>query len=207
VVAQPLLEMRDPFAPPTEAKPPPPAPGTRRRASGDELIADLFQDMHELDFCENSIEAAGFTLTLAMEKLGTDAGVVHLYDIDRQEFVIVRTAGAGTPLLHGLRTADTDPLAAEAMRTRGTIVVLDPAGDARASGERWGAMRNAVGKPIAAIACARVAQGGRFLGLVEVVHLAGAGAFEAGDENALSYIAERFTEFVAARGVMLGSEG
>jgi hypothetical protein len=68
-------------------------------------------------------------------------------------------------------------------------------------------MRAAAGKPIASIACARAAQAGRFLGLVEVVHLAGGGAFEAGDENALSYIAERFTEFVAAHGVMLGDDG
>ena len=57
---------------------------------------------------------------------------------------MVRTAGAGTSPLRGLRTADTDPLAGEAMRTRGTIVVLDAAGDARASGQRWGAMRAAV---------------------------------------------------------------
>src|SRR5262249_35901485 len=132
----------------------------RRRARGDELIADLFQAMHELDFYEHSLEAAAFTLALAMEKLGAGAGVVHLYDIDRREFVVVQTAGPGTSPLRGLRTSDADPLAAEAMRTRGTVVVLDAASDPRASGQRWGAMRAAVSRPVAAIACARAAQAG-----------------------------------------------
>ncbi len=162
--------------------------------------------MHELDFCADSMEAATFTLSLVMEKLASDAGVVHLYDIDQREFVVVRTAGAGIAALRGLRTADSDPLAAEAMRTRDALIVADPAGDARVAGPRWQAVRNVVGKPVTSIACARVAQGGRFLGLIELCNLSGTAAFEAGDEHALTYIAERFTEFVAAHGVMLGDD-
>jgi hypothetical protein len=188
---------------------PVPAPGAvmKARTSGDELIADLFEAMHELDFCTDSMEAASFTLSLVMEKLASDAGVVHLYDIDQREFVVVQTAGTGVSVLRGLRTADSDPLAAEAMRTRDALIVSDPAGDPRVAGHRWQALRNVVGKPVASIACARVAQGGRFLGLIELCNLAGTAAFEAGDEHALTYIAERFTEFVAAHGVMLGDEG
>ena len=200
--------MRDPFASPARGLPaaPPAAPPPTRRTSGDELIADLFQDMHELDFCADSMEGAIFTLALAMDKLATGAGVAHLYDIDKREFVVVHAAGSGASVLRGLRTSDTDPLAAEALRTRGAVIVADPASDPRTSGQRWAAMRNAVGQPIAAVASARAAQAGRFLGLIELAHPAGAAAFEAGDEHALSYIAERFTEFVAAHGVMLGDD-
>ncbi len=229
----PLTEMRDPFAPsrtaptapaapapnlgaPPEPRAPTPTPpsgsAARSRISGDELIADLFEAMHELDFCADSRDAAAFTLKLAMAKLGSDVGVVHLYDIDRREFVVVHAAGPGASVLRGLRTSDTDPLAAEAMRTRGAILVSAPAGDPRTSGQRWAAMRNAAGTSIASIAVSRAAQAGRFLGLVELCNLDVAdpqtpGTFAAGDEHALTYMAERFGEFVAAHGVMLDDEG
>lgn len=185
------------------------APGSeppKGRSSGDELIGDLFEAMSALDFCGDSNEAASFTLQLAMEKLGSDAGIVHLYAIDTRAFVVVHAAGPGAPALIGLRTADTDLLAAEAMRTRGAFIVPEGAGDPRASGERWEALREAAGEPIACIACVRAAQAGRFLGLIELANLAGTGAFAAGDEHALTYIAERFTEFVAEHGVLLDDD-
>jgi GAF domain-containing protein len=184
----------------------PAAGGARQRVSGDELIADLFQEMHELDFCADSIDAASFTLALAMEKLGSDAGIVHLYDIDRREFVVVSAAGPGVSSLRGLRTRETDPLAEEALRTRGAVIVGDVESDARALAPRWGAVRAALGRPLASIACARAAQAGRFLGLIELCHARGTTPFQEGDEHALSYIAERFTEFVAAHGVTLADE-
>jgi GAF domain-containing protein len=162
--------------------------------------------MHALDFCKDSVEAAAFTLRHAMENLAADAGVVHLYDINRREFVIVHAEGPGAAALRGLRTGDADPLAAEAMRTRGALIVPVAAFDPRVSGQRWAALTEAAGKPISAIACVRAAQAGRFLGLIELTHLEGPGAFAAGDEHALAYIADRFTEFVAAHGVLLGGE-
>ena len=186
---------------------PPPAPeGRSSRASGEELISDLFEAMSGLDFCDGSIDAAGFTLKLVMEKLACAAGVVHLYDIDRRELVVVEAAGAAATVLRRLRTADGDPLAAGAMRTHGTLIVGDAAGDARLSGRRWELLRSALGSPITSVACARVTREGRFLGLIEVCNVAGsghAGSFVAGDEHALTYIADRFTEFVGTHGVVL----
>jgi hypothetical protein len=200
-----------PPAAPVFGAPPPSEPAPKsRRASGDELIVDLFEAMHELDFCTDSMDAAAFTLALLLSKLDCDAGVVHLYDIDQREFVVVKAvaqAHKSVAALAGLRTADTDPLAAEAMRTRDALIVADAAGDPRVTGRRWEALRNATGHAVASIACARAAQAGRFLGLIELCHLAGTGPFAAGDEHALTYIAERFTEFVAAHGVMLGDDG
>ncbi len=176
------------------------------RATGEELISDLFESVHALDFCKDSVEAAAFTLKLAMEKLASDTGAVHLYDIDRREFVVVQAEGPGAEALRGLRTPDTDALAAEAMRRRGAFIVAASSGDPLAAGRRWEALAAAAGRPVGSIACARAAQAGRFLGLVELANLAGSGAFEAGDEHALTYISERFAEIVAARGVLFGDD-
>jgi hypothetical protein len=195
-----------PWSPPTTS--PPPEPAAKRRLSGEELITDLFLSMHPLDFCKDALEGATFTLKLAMEKLASAVGLVHLYDIDRREFVVVRAAGPGAAALRGLRTGDAEPLVTEIMRTRGALVIRDAASDPRASGQRWEALRGAFDPPrvVASVACARLALGGRFLGMVELANLAGTGAFVEGDEHALAYIAERFTEFVADHGVLLGEE-
>ena len=201
----PVLETRDPF--PAAAAPP--APEVKRRLSGEELIADLFETMHALDFCKDSLEAGAFTLQIAMERLGSAAGMVHLYDIDRREFVVVQARGPGAEALRGLRTSDGEPLVAEAMRTNGALVIADAAADPRVAGRRWDTVRaaGAPPRPIASVAAARVAQAGRFLGLLELANLADAGRFAPGDEHALAYIAERFMEFVAQHGVVLGVEG
>jgi GAF domain-containing protein len=184
-------------------------PSRTGRLTGEELIDDLFESMHTLDFCKDAIDGAAFTLQLAMEKLGSAAGMVHLYDIDRREFVVVHAAGPGAEALRGLRTADTEPLVDESMRTQGALFFEETSPTRRTKGRRWEVLRAAIEPPrtTGSIACARVAQGGRFLGLIELVHLAGAPAFAEGDDHALSYIAKRFTEFCAERGVLLSGDG
>jgi hypothetical protein len=205
------LELADPFpAPPRSGSTPPPAPASnrlppRRRLTGEELLADLFESMLGLDYCKDAIEAAAYTVTLAMETLGCPAGLAHLYDIDRREYVVVHARGPEAAAVRGMRTSDTDPLAAEAMRTSGAVVVRDPA-DARLSGRRWEVYR-AAAPPLAAVICARAALAGRYLGMIELCHLAGDEGFAEGDDNALAYIAGRFTDFVAERGVVLPEEG
>jgi GAF domain-containing protein len=158
-----------------------------------------------MDFCKDSLEASAYTLTLAMDKLASAVGMAHLYDIDRREFVVVFARGPGAMAVRGLRTSDADPLAAEAMRTPGAVMLRD-GDDPRAGGRRWELLRAVAEAPIVSIACARVAQAGRFLGMIELANLEGGGAFAEGDEHALAYMAERFTEYVAAHGVVLGEE-
>jgi hypothetical protein len=139
-----------------------------------------------------------------MDTLGCPVGLAHLYDIDRREYVVVHARGPASAAVRGLRTSDADPLAADAMRTAGAVVVRDAA-DPRLSGRRW-EIHRAASPPLAAVACARAALAGRYLGMIELAHLAGGESFAEGDDNALAYIAGRFTEFVAERGVVLPDE-
>ena len=66
----------------------------RERLSGDELIADLFEAMHDLHFVRDAVEGGDFCLALAMDKLPCAAGLAHLYDINRREYVVVAVKGA-----------------------------------------------------------------------------------------------------------------
>jgi len=170
----------------------------RIRLSGVELITDLFEAMHNLHFLRDSLEGADFVLSLIMEKLPSTVGLVHFYDIDAREFVIVRTIGPGAAKTLQIRTNEKDALIAEAMRSKRAVVIDDATADPRAQNGRWaliGSCRSLV--------CAPVEQGGRFLGLLELSNPRDGGPFHETDGHALTYIGEQFAEFLATRGLIL----
>jgi hypothetical protein len=195
---------------PVAAPPPPLDTSTRRtplqssprvRLSGVELITDLFEAMHNLHFLHDSLEGADFILALVMEKLPSAVGLVHFYDINAREFVVVRAVGPGAAKALQVRTNEKEPLIAEAMRSRRAVVITDATGDERAQNGRWaliGSCRSLV--------CAPVEQGGRFLGLLELSNPRDGGPFEETDGHALTYLGEQFAEFLATRGLVLDSE-
>lgn len=176
-----------------------PAPSAPRiRLSGVELITDLFEALHDLHFLRDSLEGADFVLALVMEKLPSTVGLVHFYDIDAREFVIVRAVGPGASKTLQIRTSEKDALIAEAMRNKRAVVIDDATGDPRAQNGRWaliGSCRSLV--------CAPVEQGGRFLGLLELSNPRDGGPFQDTDGHALTYIGEQFAEFLATRGLIL----
>jgi hypothetical protein len=189
-----------PVAPPPDIPPPrAPTPSAPRvRLSGVELITDLFEAMHTLHFLRDSLEGADFILALVMEKLPSMVGLVHFYDINAREFVVVRAVGPGGAKALQVRTSEKEPLIAEAMRSRRAVVIEDATNDPRAQNGRWaliGSCRSLV--------CAPVEQGGRFLGLLEVSNPRDGGPYHESDGHALTYMGEQFAEFLATRGLVL----
>jgi hypothetical protein len=174
----------------------PPLP--KRRIRGDELISVLFESMHDLHFLRDSIEGGDFCLNLALEKLPSRFGVVYLYDIDRREFVVVCAAGTAPNGIVGRRFAETETLLSAAMRKRRAVVL--------------GASDPALTEHVAPLGGARdvllapVMQAGRFLGAIEIADPTDAVPFNELDANAITYMAEQYAEFVAARGVLLDRE-
>jgi GAF domain-containing protein len=191
-----------PAPPPTATKRPisaNPPPG--RRLRGEDLIADLFEAMHDLNFVRDAIEGGDFCLTLAMEKLPSQAGIVHLYDIDRREFLVTSTRGAGSSKLLLKRHRESDALLSAAMGKRRAVVMNDLSAAEAASAERYleiGGARSLIVAP--------VMQSGRFLGAIELINPLDGQPFTEAEGNALSYIAQQFAEFVATRGVVTDAE-
>ena len=168
---------------------------------GDELIADLFESMHDLHFLRDAVEGGDFCLTLALEKLPAHAGVVHLYDIDKREFVVTSTRGESTASLLLRRHAESDPILFAAMQNRRALVVLDAH-----QGEAAGLARYSAVGGAKSIVVAPVMQSGRFLGAIELLNPLDDSPWTEDDGNALSYIAEQFAEFVGARGIVTDPE-
>ena len=203
-----LVIVAEPVTPLPVVVPPAPAPRAAMpsapavRLSGVELIADLFECMHDLHFLPDALAGADFVLSLMLDKLPSAVALVHFYDIDAREFVVVRAVGPGAAKVMQIRTNEKEPLIAEAMHKRRAVVLDDAATDPRAQNGRWAV----IGEPPRSLVCAPVEEGGRFLGLLELSNPLDGQPFREGDGHAITYIGEQFAEFLAARGVILDAE-
>jgi GAF domain-containing protein len=164
---------------------------------GEELIADLFEAMHDLRFLPDAIEGGEFCLTLSLQEIPSQVGIIHLYDIDRREFVITNSRGTGGGALLLKRHSETDAMLAAAMRRRRAVVIVDAEHSEAATIERYVAVGGA-----RSVIVAPAMQAGRFLGAIELLNPLDGQPFTDSDGNAVMYIAEQFADFVAARGVV-----
>jgi hypothetical protein len=198
-----------PFAP--AFTPPPPfvrtgAPplktgGPNGRVRGEDLIADLFEAMHDLHFLKDALEGGEFCLALAMEKLPSQVGIVHLYDINHREFLITSTRGTGTGVLLLRRFPESDPILLSAMNKRKPLVFSDAMQTEAATVERYAAVGGA-----RSVIVAPVEQAGRFLGALEILNPLDGQPFTESEGNAIMYIAEQLAEFLSQRGVVTDPE-
>jgi hypothetical protein len=175
--------------------------GAPVRARGEDLIADLFEAMHDVQFARDAIDGGMFCLALAMEKLPSLAGIVLLYDINRREFLVTSTRGTGASNLLLRRFPEADSLLALAMRRRRAVVIEDGTEGDAATSERYVLLGGARSVIVAPVMLA-----GRFLGAIELVNPIDGQPFTESDGNAVLYIAEQFAEFVAARGIVTDPE-
>jgi GAF domain-containing protein len=164
-------------------------------------VADLFEAMHELHFLRDAIEAGDFCLALAMEKLPSQAGIIHLYDIDRREFLVTNTRGMAAYKLLLLRHPEDEPMLAAAMRTRRPLVIADAEQSEAASIGRYVTLGG-----VQSLIIAPVMQSGRFLGAIELLNPIDGQPFSEAEGNAVMYIADQLATFVGERGVVTDAE-
>ncbi|MFO0667771.1 MAG: hypothetical protein U0174_27710 [Polyangiaceae bacterium] len=165
-----------------------------RRVTGDELIADLFDEMHGLQFQADAVEAGYFCLDLALSKIPARAGLLHFFDIEKREFVVACTRGAGIEQLLLARHPGADACLNQATRTKQAVVIsrVDPIP------QRFGftgGLDSAVLAPLW--------PHGRFVGAIEVINPSDGRPFTVDDANAFTYIAEQLAEYIGSRGIVL----
>jgi hypothetical protein len=175
----------DPNGPPTD------------RPSGDSLVGLLFEALHELHFLDDAYDGAEFVLKVVAETTHASAALVHLYDINNREFVVVSAIGTRAEALVEWVTPEDDPLVAEVMSGEEATVVLEPDLDPRLRRGRWVLL-----EPRRSVLCAPAAIDGRYLGLLEVADPTDGSEFTEDDRNALTYVATRLARFLADRGVI-----
>jgi hypothetical protein len=177
-------------------------PIIRRRRLGEDLISQLFESMHELHFMRDIVSGAEFVLGVLNDTLPCELTLIHVFDINTGQFVLVRANGPGSDKLVLFRTPGQDALFSQAMRRLHAVRVDDATSDERFTGGRWGVIGL---KPRQAL-CGGVKQGGRYLGAIELINPGGGETFYESEANALDYICEQFAEFLTNRPIVLDAE-
>jgi hypothetical protein len=174
----------------------------RRHRSDEDLIAELFETMHHLRFLPDLISGADFVLKVLADAVPCELAIVHIFDINTRQFVVVRAIGPDSEKLLLHRTPDQDVLLDSALRRRRALRVDDAATD-----PNYGSGRFHVTSVRAESAlCGGVQQHGRYLGAIELINPPGGGPFYETELNALDYICEQFAEFVASRPIVIDAD-
>ncbi|HEX4474120.1 MAG TPA: GAF domain-containing protein [Polyangiaceae bacterium] len=202
-VAPSVPSKRPPLAP-LRGKKPAARLGSSPRAAGragphDDLISDLFDDMHQLHFMPDLKSGAEFVLTVLRRMLPSEGAIIHVFDINAREFAIVRALGPkpGNVLL--IRTPDTFPLFRDAFRRGRTMRFADAQEEEGFRGGRW----ELLGVTANVTAVGPVHQGGRYLGLIELANPERGDPFYDTELNAIDYICQQFATFVASKPIVL----
>ena len=158
--------------------------------------------MHDLHFMSGVADGAEFMMAAIESIVPCEGVLIHVFDINTRQFVIVRAKGPGTMDVLLKRTPDSEPFVNSVMRRRGSLAIHDVAKDPRILGERWEVLRV---KPERAL-CGAVRQGGRYLGLLEVANPLGDAPFHQTEQNALDYVCQQFAEFLVNRPIVLDAD-
>jgi hypothetical protein len=175
--------------------------GTRRHPEED-LIGELFERLHELHFMPDLVSGATFVLRTLRDLLPCEGTVIHVFDIDRSEFAVVRAYGPNAAETLLFRTPGSDALMSDVMRHNGAICIDDATGDPRFAN---GALSR-LGVTPKSVLCGAARQGGRYLGMIELANPVGDTPFHENEQSALEYLCAQFAELVANRPVVLDPE-
>jgi hypothetical protein len=188
--------------PPSAARASRPRVAARSRRAGEDLIGELFETMHDLHFMSGVTDGAEFVLATLDSIIPCDGVLIHVFDINTRQFVVVRAKGPGTmqAILH--RTPDSDEFFNNIMRRPRSLAFDDTAKDDRVLGPRWDALGV---KPKRAL-CGPVRQDGRYLGLIEVANPLGDLPFHQTEQNAIDYVCEQFAQFLTNRPIVLDAD-
>ena len=173
-----------------------------RRRAGEDLIGELFETMHDLHFMSGVADGAEFVLAAVDSIVPCEGVLIHVFDINKRQFVVVRAKGPGTMQVILQRTPDSEEFFAAIMRRHGSVAIHDTAKDPRIQGERWQALGV---KPLRALCCP-VRLGGRYLGLLEIANPSGDAPFHQTEQNAIDYVCEQFAQFLANRPLVLDAD-
>jgi hypothetical protein len=174
----------------------------RRRGAGEDLIIELFEQMHELNFAPDIVTGSDYVLGVMLGVMPSEGILIHVFDINTRQFVVVRAAGpnARSVLLH--RTPDTFKLFRELFRRASARAFTDAGNDPNFQGGRW----ERLGVTVKNALCGGVKHGGRYLGVIELVNPAGGTPFQQSEVNALDYICAQFADFVASRPLVIDED-
>lgn len=162
-------------------------------ARGPDPLLAVIEALHALRRLDDVVEGAALVLRTALAAIPSVAGFVHVADVASRDFVVVAASGAQHVEVIGTRTSERDPLLLRALSEMQAVTVEATNPDALI-GDRWHIVC-----PTHAILCAPVQFDGRHLGAIELVDPTRSSSFTEADRHAMTYVGERFAEFLSDR--------
>lgn len=165
----------------------------------EEILVDVFEAMHDLYFYRDAYEAADFIVNLAIETMNCDVGLAQLYDINRQEYVVVHAVGPSAQQVLGHRTSERDIIVQQIISCKDRPIVIDTP-DAFSRSQRW----QKLGLIPSSVLARVVVHSDRILAILELGHETPKQSFRNIDGNMLEYMANSYAEFIIKTGALFG---
>jgi len=166
-----------------------------RDATFDPLLA-VIEALHTLRRSDDVVEGAALILRTALDAIPSAAGLVHVSDVGARDFVTVAAAGDRNADMIGTRTPEGDPLLLLCLKEMQAITI-EAAGSTALTGTRFRMLH-----PERAVLCAPVQLDGQDFGAIELIDPTGRARFSDRDRHAMTYVGERFAEFLADRSIV-----
>ena len=201
-VASPSHPAAEPKRSKTPSRPGSGPHSARKRGLSEDLIGELFEQMHSLHFAPDIVSGADYVLNVMLRVMPCEGVLIHVFDINTRQFVVVRAAGPNSRSVLLYRTPDTYRLFKSVLRRPGALAVADASADLSFQSERW----ERLGVVVKSALCGAVKQGGRYLGVIELANPAGGATFQENEVNALDYICGQFADFVVSRPIVIDED-
>jgi hypothetical protein len=171
----------------------PTAPSSQRVLASDELIGALFERLNELAHMATLGAGADCLLAGLAQAIPCDGAIIHVLDVEAEEFVVMRAHGPEHRELIGLRTPGSDTHLFECLRRKATLELgQSEIARHRASWQALGVWpRHVIASPVHRLEQA--------IGVIELCRTTAKGPFSAAQISALEYGCEQFAEFAADR--------
>ncbi len=160
----------------------------------------LFERMHELLYCSELSSGAQYILATLNRHLPSSGVLIHLFDMERREFVLVRARGPKSQTLLLTRTNAIESYLDEALRRQETLKLGQSA--AHTPHGLW----RRLGVQLSHGLCSPVLENRRYLGAIELGREGHEPPFSGRDVLALEYVCFQFAGFLAARSLLLDRE-
>jgi hypothetical protein len=171
----------------------PPAPSSQRVLASEELIGALFESLHELAFVSTLGAGADCLLAGLAETIPCDGALIHVLDVEAEEFVVMRAFGPDQREAIGRRTPGPDSHLSECLRRKATLELgQSDIARTRATWQALGVLpRHVIASPVHRL--------NQPIGVIELCRTTAKGPFSAAQSSALEYGCEQFAEFAAER--------
>ncbi|MBI5534820.1 MAG: hypothetical protein HY898_18990 [Deltaproteobacteria bacterium] len=154
-----------------------------------------FASVSEMFSQTDLMKGVEVALRLAMQAVDGGAGMLHLLDASRHEFVLACAAGMNNSVKVGHRTAEDESTAAEVVEKKFMSTTIETGAERWYLGKRWWSLSPAPQQVLGA----SIEHKGKVIGLLEIALTTPGASHDEAGRDAIVYLAQRVAEYVAAR--------